>query len=173
MASRLLSGSSSSSTRGSTTIARASATRCCCPPESAVGLRRAVASTSPISTSASASRTRRAISGAGTPRRLRPYATLSNTVMCGQSAYDWNTIAVPRRWGGSAVTSAPWKRMAPPSTATNPAIDRSSVVLPQPEGPRIAVRRPGGKSSETERSASTDPYRLPTPSTLTRTTRGG
>ena len=52
--------------------ARASATRCCWPPDSAAGLRRAIASTSPISTSASASRTRRVISAAGTRRSRRP-----------------------------------------------------------------------------------------------------
>src|SRR5258705_4329749 len=54
--------------------------------------------------------------------------------------------------------------MAPASTRTKPAMARSSVVLPQPEGPRIAVSRPAANVSDTPRSASTAPYRLLPPS---------
>jgi hypothetical protein len=66
-------------------------------------------------------------------------------------------MAVPRAWGGSVVTTSASKRIVPPSTARNPASARSSVVLPQPEGPRIAVSLPASKSTETARNASTRP----------------
>ncbi len=57
---------------------------------------------------------------------------LPATVMCGHSAYDWNIIAVSRFSGGSRVMSSPPTRIAPSSGITKPAIERSSVVLPQP-----------------------------------------
>jgi hypothetical protein len=75
------SGSSRSSTDGLFTRARARATRCCCPPESWLGLRSARCASRTVSSPARAlART----SG----RRLRrsPNATLSSTVMCGNSA---------------------------------------------------------------------------------------
>ena len=66
-------------------------------------------------------------------------------------------MAVARCCGGRAVTSSSPKRIGPASTRTKPAIERSSVVLPQPEGPRMAVRRPAANASETPRNASTEP----------------
>ena len=45
--------------------------------------------------------------------------------------------------GGSGATSAPPMRMRPVSTALKPAMARSSVVLPQPDGPRKAKNSPG------------------------------
>jgi hypothetical protein len=66
-------------------------------------------------------------------------------------------MAVPRAWGGSAVTSSVSKRIAPESMATKPAIERSRVVLPQPEGPSTAVSRPASNSREMACSASTEP----------------
>src|SRR5262249_38838838 len=45
-----------------------------------------------------------------------------------------------------------------------PARSRSSVVLPQPEGPRSVKSSPGAISRDTSRSATTSPNRLPTPS---------
>ena len=66
-------------------------------------------------------------------------------------------MAVARSCGDRAVTSSLPKRMRPASTRTKPAIERSSVVLPQPEGPRMAVRRPASNASDTPRSASTEP----------------
>jgi hypothetical protein len=64
-------------------------------------------------------------------------------------------MAVPRRWGGRSVTASPSKRMAPASGETKPAIARRSVVLPQPEGPRMAVSLPASNSSETSERAAT------------------
>ena len=75
-ASRFDSGSSSSSSSGSMASARPSATRWRCPPESCVTLR----SPRPASLSiASISPTRRAISGAATPRSLQAVADVLRT----------------------------------------------------------------------------------------------
>ena len=71
----------------------------------------------------------------GTFRLRSPKATLSNTFMCGNSAYCWNTVFTLRRYGGVRDTSSPSRRMRPSVGASNPAIIRSVVVLPQPDGP--------------------------------------
>jgi hypothetical protein len=47
-----------------------------------------------------------------------------------------------RRFGATPFIDAPPMRISPPSVATKPAIMRSSVVLPQPEGPRIEKKLP-------------------------------
>ena len=67
--------------------------------------------------------------------------------------------------GGSRVTSRPPISMLPASCASRPAITRSSVVLPQPEGPRKQTSLPLSTSSETASSAVKAPKRLVTPST--------
>src|SRR5215831_1091572 len=71
----------------------------------------------------------------GTPLRRSPKATLSNTFMCGNSAYDWNTMLTSRLCGGVLVTSLPCRRTVPVVGSSNPAIIRIVVVLPQPDGP--------------------------------------
>ena len=55
--------------------------------------------------------------------------------MCGHSAKLWKTIPTSRVCAGRRVTSSSSKRIAPALGSTNPAIERSSVVLPQPLGP--------------------------------------
>ena len=64
------------------------------------------------------------------------------TVMWGKSAYSWNTVLTSRRRAGSAVTSTPPSRMVPAVGCSKPAIIRSTVVLPDPDGPRIANSSP-------------------------------
>ena len=59
----------------------------------------------------------------------------SATFMCGNSAPRWKTMFVGRRWGGTFVTSVPWIRTVPRDWVSKPAMIRSSVVLPQPDGP--------------------------------------
>src|SRR4029450_10060966 len=50
---------------------------------------------------------------------------------------------------GSAVTSSVLKKIFPPGSGfRSPAIIRSSVVLPQPEGPRSARTSPGSTVRE-------------------------
>ena len=55
--------------------------------------------------------------------------------MCGNSAYDWNTMLTSRSLAARSVTSLPPIRTRPPVTGSSPATMRSVVVLPQPEGP--------------------------------------
>ena len=62
--------------------------------------------------------------------------------MCGKSAYDWKTMPIPRLCTGVEVTSLPFTRMLPAEGSRSPAIMRSVVVLPQPEGPSRATRSP-------------------------------
>ena len=55
--------------------------------------------------------------------------------MCGHSAKLWNTMPTLRACVGRCVMSSSSKRIEPASGSTNPAIDRSRVVFPQPLGP--------------------------------------
>ena len=64
--------------------------------------------------------------------------------------------------GGRCDTSRPAISMLPASCASRPAITRSSVVLPQPEGPRKQTSLPFSTSSETSSSAVKAPKRLVT-----------
>ena len=48
---------------------------------------------------------------------------------------------------GEETTSSP-TRISPAEGSTNPAIKRSVVVLPQPEGPSRHIRRPCSMVSE-------------------------
>jgi hypothetical protein len=83
-------------------------------------------------------------------RTRRPYATFSNTDMWGQIAYDWNTIDRPRcsagRWIPRASSYIVWPpmRIAPAVGRSSPAIARSVVVLPQPDGPSSVTCCPCG-----------------------------
>ncbi len=47
-----------------------------------------------------------------------------------------------RLCGGTRVTSAPSRRRARPSGWMNPAMMRSSVVLPHPDGPSSVTNSP-------------------------------
>ncbi|VWD19916.1 hypothetical protein BLA18109_05861 [Burkholderia lata] len=128
-------GSSSSNSFGRFTSERANATRCCWPPESWCGLRFAYLL---ICTSASASATRALISCFGVPSCFRPNATFDSTVMCGNSAYDWNIMFTGRRYGGSDARSSPSTKILPEVAVSRPASMRSNVDLPQPELPSSA-----------------------------------
>jgi hypothetical protein len=68
-------------------------------------------------------------------RYRSPKATLSQTVMNGNSAYVWKTVFTGLRFGGSPTTSRPSSSMRPESGFSNPAIMRSVVVFPHPEAP--------------------------------------
>src|SRR5438876_811634 len=54
--------------------------------------------------------------------------------MCGNSAYCWNTMFTGRLFAETVVTSFPSSTTRPTSGVSNPAIIRSVVVLPQPDG---------------------------------------
>src|SRR6476660_4452951 len=66
----------------------------------------------------------------------------------------------------SLTTRLP-RTMRPASFCSRPAIMRSVVVLPHPEGPSSVSSRPSPTASETSATATTPPKCLPTRSTLT------
>lgn len=133
------SGSSSSRARGSAHSARASATRCCSPPDSpAVG--RSASPGNPTSSRKPSARARRA--PRRTPATRNANATFSHTARFGNSRGSWNTTAMPRRWGGVWSSARPSSSTVPAAGRSNPAMARSSVVLPAPDGPTSAVREP-------------------------------
>jgi hypothetical protein len=88
---------------------------------------------------------------------------LSRTDRCGNSAYDWNIIAVPRSAGVRPTTSRPPIRISPPLGSSWPAIMRRIVVLPQPDGPRKQQYAPSGTFRLIASTATVSPKRLCTP----------
>ena len=81
--------------------------------------------------------------------------------MCGQMAYDWNTMPKPRRFGAMKTpfddenTTRSLTVISPARGRSSPAIDRSVVVLPQPLGPSSVNRRPSGTVKVTSCAALT------------------
>src|SRR6476660_8703391 len=67
----------------------------------------------------------------------------------------------PRRSTGTSVMSRPRIMILPELGASKPATIRSVVVLPQPDGPRSETNSPSPTVSDTDRTASTGPKRLP------------
>src|SRR6185369_8941290 len=70
-----------------------------------------------------------------------------------------------RRFGGVPRIDWPRIRMSPASGVAKPAIMRSKVVLPQPDGPRIEKNEPAGTTNDTPSTA-----RRPAKSLMTLTT---
>src|SRR5664279_3902608 len=99
----------------------------------------------------------------GTFLRFRPNATLSATVRCGKSAYDWNTVLTLRLYGATPTMSRPVSSTRPESGSSNPAIMRSEVVLPQPDGPSIEKNSPRPTVIVTLSTATISPNRFVTP----------
>src|SRR5262244_123348 len=82
--------------------------------------------------------------------------------MCGNSAYCWNTVLTSRLYGGSSAASLPPIKISPSSGCSKPAISRSEVVLPQPDGPRSDRNSPLCTLSVTASTAVSEPNRLVT-----------
>ncbi len=133
------SGSSRSSISGSLTIALAMAIRCCCPPDSVCIFRSSKSSRSTIS---NAFLTFFTISALGSFFNFSPNAIFSNTFRCGKRAYRWKTVLIGRLLGGRSRMSSPFSRSSPSVGLSKPAIMRSVVVLPQPDGPRNVTNSP-------------------------------
>jgi hypothetical protein len=76
--------------------------------------------------------------------------------MCGNSAYDWNTMLTSRSFAARSVTSLPPIRCAR-RRRLEPATMRSVVVLPQPDGPSSVTSSPGCTSNDTSSTAATSP----------------
>ena len=72
-----------------------------------------------------------------------------------------------RLYGGTVATSSPSSRIAPSVGCSKPAISRSVVVLPQPDGPSSEKNSPWRICSEISLTASKSPKRLHTPSSST------
>ena len=81
----------------------------------------------------------------------------SATDRCGKSAYDWKTMDSFRCAGGRCVTSVPPIRTVPPETSSSPAMSRSVVDLPQPEGPSRTSILPAAASKLTSSTARVAP----------------
>src|SRR5579872_5426720 len=86
--------------------------------------------------------------------------TLSATVMCGNSEYDWNTMPMLRLCGGTSATERSSIKMSPASGARKPAMRLSVVVLPEPLGPSSDTKAPAGTSKLTPSIAASPPYAL-------------
>jgi hypothetical protein len=93
-------------------------------------------------------------------------ATLSSAVLCGNSSKLWNTM--PMRWrtlrtSVSRVGSGmPSSSTRPPFRVSSALVQRSSVDLPEPEGPIRHITSPLLTCSETPFSATKSPYILRT-----------
>ena len=66
-------------------------------------------------------------------------------------------MAMSRSAGSTSFTTRSPILQVPPVMVSRPAIMRSSVDLPQPEGPSRTVKEPFGTSSEMPFTASTPP----------------
>ena len=114
-------------------------------------------------TMSSALATRLAISARGTPVISRPKATLPR-----DRAVREQRVVLEHGVDGAAVRRLPGDVAARDEDArrrpavSKPAIRRSSVVLPQPEGPSSVRNSPAATSSETSSTATTSPYDLRT-----------
>ncbi|SCM75769.1 hypothetical protein KL86PLE_30216 [uncultured Pleomorphomonas sp.] len=71
-------------------------------------------------------------------------------------------MATPRSEGGVSVTSAPSMAMRPEVVSSRPAISRSKVDLPQPDGPTKTTNSPLSTSRSTEWMTASSPKLLPT-----------
>ena len=66
-------------------------------------------------------------------------------------------MAMSRSAGSTSLTCLPPMLILPAVTVSRPAIIRSSVDLPQPDGPSSTVNEPSGMPSDTPFTASTPP----------------
>src|SRR5688572_16656275 len=91
---------------------------------------------------------------------------LPATLRWGKRARLWNTIPMSRVYAGRSVTSSSSRKTRPSVGRSSPAIIRSMVVLPHPDGPRNEISLPGGSSRSTPSTAVTSSNRLTSPSSL-------
>ena len=141
LASSADSGSSSSRTCGSIASARASATRCCWPPESWYGI--AVARVGQVDHARAA---RRRASGSRSFGRFADLAARSRCCRRRSCSGTARRTGRPCRrcagWAAGCVMSLPSIVIVPAVGCSKPAIMRSVVVLPQPDGPRNETNSP-------------------------------
>src|SRR5512142_1792408 len=87
---------------------------------------------------------------------------LPNTVFHGKRPKCWNTMPTPL---GGSVTSRPAMVTHPSLGAVSPAMQRSSVVFPQPDGPTTETISASATSNDTSDRTVRSPYRLVSPLT--------
>ena len=135
-ASRLDNGSSNKKTSGSLTIARPIATRCLWPPDNCLGfLSRKLLSCRIFAAFSTFS----IISCLGCPVTSKPKDIFCLTVIWGYKAYDWKTIATFLSDGMTSFTTLSPIAISPEVVVSRPAIIRSNVDLPHPDGPTRAT----------------------------------
>ncbi len=76
-------------------------------------------------------------------------------------------MATSRSPGSLLVTSAPSISTRPPLTDSSPAMMRSAVVLPEPDGPSSTKNSPGSMARSMPCSTVVVPCRFTTPSRRT------
>ena len=94
------------------------------------------------------------------PLHFIAYSTFSPTDMCGNRASDWNTMQVGRWLAGTSLMRRPRSRMSPLVGVSMPTSIRTSVVLPEPDGPTIVKNSPSTMSSDTRSTAAKGPKNL-------------
>ena len=161
-------GSSNSSTLGDMASARAMATRCCWPPERRPGCTSRLSESPTLASSASAI----SMAAGRLMRFTRKGASMMfwSTLMCGQRLKCWNTMPMSGRTSRAERRSSELsfaEEMVTPFITTVPALGcssrarhRSSVVLPEPEGPMRHTTSLGWTARSTRRSTSTGPKLL-------------
>ncbi len=77
--------------------------------------------------------------------------------MCGKRPYCWNTVLTSRLYGGTFDTSLPARRIDPDVGSSNPAIMRSVVVFPHPDGPSMEKNSPSMMSKCASSTATYEP----------------
>src|SRR5215510_12322530 len=95
--------------------------------------------------------------------------TCSSTLSSAKSCGFWKVLTIPRAAMSSGLVpeiSRPFHRIVPELGASKPASRLSSVVLPEPLGPRMPRISPASICSETPDTATRPPKRLLSPSTL-------
>ena len=153
---------------GSSAIARAIAARFCMPPLSSAG-ERCTADIRPTRYSFVRA-TRSIASSSNSVNSSSGSRTFSSVLIEPNKAPIWyitpNLRMIERRAGPSAVTmSSPSIAMRPRSGCCRPIMCFSSVLLPQPEPPRITNTSPRRTSKVTFSSNMKSPYPAVRPST--------
>src|SRR5215470_2057653 len=105
-------------------------------------------------------RTRFVRSAGGTLFMRRPNSIFCATVLCGNSAWLWNTMPRPRSRGSRSLTTRPSMRISPAVGSSKPAIMRKVVVLPQPDGPTKTTNSPSSITMLRFLTATTGPKTL-------------
>jgi hypothetical protein len=72
-------------------------------------------------------------------------------------------MAMSRSFGGTSLTRLVPMRISPPEISSRPAIMRSSVDLPQPDGPTSTVKEPSVMSMSTPCRTAVSPKLFLTP----------